>query len=336
MRRRCKTVRLQFMRWDDHGWDPYGPAQLDDVRGAIDANGKITAIDYTSWLQPLTNSNNAYETTYEQAGFGTIKTGQGGANTSIVGGPQYAIANRRITSKSIPFGSGPVLKTAQFRAPGDVEATFAFEQMIDELAYAASMDPVAFRLAQMTDDRWMSALNQTAKAAGWQPKVAASKLSDANVVTGRGVALAPRSGSLSAVIADVEVNKQTGKIVAKHMYASQDAGLSVYVSGSESQMTGGVIQSVSRALSEAVTFNKTRVTSLDWVTYPLLRFKDHPAVTPVLIQRPEIVPGGGGEPPAVPTPAAIANAFFDATGVRIRQMPMTPARVRAVLKAAGK
>ena len=86
---------------------PYGPAQLDDVRGAIDAGGKIVALDYTSWLQPLTNSNNAFETTYEQSGFGTIKTGQGGANTSIVGGPQYVIPNRGITSKSIPIGSGP-------------------------------------------------------------------------------------------------------------------------------------------------------------------------------------------------------------------------------------
>jgi CO/xanthine dehydrogenase Mo-binding subunit len=210
-----KTVRLQFMRWDDHGWDPYGPAQLDDVRGAIDANGRITAIDYTSFVQPLTNSNNAYETTYEQAGFGTIKTGTGSANTSITAGAQYAIPNRRVTTKSIPLGSGPLLKTAQFRAPGDIEAAFAFEQLIDELAYAANMDPVAFRLAQMSDERWKAILNETAKAAGWQPRVAASRLSSAKVVTGRGVALAPRSGSLSAVIADVEVNKETGKARAR-------------------------------------------------------------------------------------------------------------------------
>jgi CO/xanthine dehydrogenase Mo-binding subunit len=330
-----KPVRLQFMRWDDHGFDCYGPGQLDDIRAGIDANGRITALDYTSWVQPLTNSNNAFETTYEMAGFGPISTGTGSANTAIVGSSHYTIANRRITTKSIPFGSGALLKTAQLRAPGDVEATFAFEQMIDELAHAANMDPVAFRLAQMNDDRWISNLNQTASVAKWETGVAASNLSSADVVTGRGVALAPRSGSLSAVIADIQVTKSTGKILVKHMYASQDAGLSIYVGGSENQMIGGVTQSVSRALYEAITFNKTRVTSLDWATYPLLRFKDHPAVTPILIQRPEIVPGGGGEPPAVPTPAAIANAFFDATGVRIRQMPMTPARVRAVLKAAA-
>ena len=171
--------------------------------------------------------------------------------------------------------------------------------------------------------------------AAWQPKVGASKLSDANVVTGRGVALAPRSGSLSAVIADVEVNKKSGKILVKHMYASQDAGLTISPSLAENQMTGGVIQSVSRALHEQISFTKTRVTSVDWVTYPLLRFKEHPAVTTIVIQRTDQIPGGGGEPPAVPTAAAIANAFFDATGVRIRQAPMTPARVRAVLKAAG-
>ena len=180
--RRRQPVRLQFMRWDDHGWDRTGRPQLDDVRGAIDANGKITAIDYTSWLQPLTNSNNAFETTYEQAGFGTIKTGRA-ARTR---------ASRRAAVRDLeppdheqvdPVRKRPLLKTAQFRAPGDVEATFAFEQMIDELAYAANMDPVAFRLAQMNDDRWVSALTQTAKAANWQTRVSASKVSDANVVT---------------------------------------------------------------------------------------------------------------------------------------------------------
>src|SRR5205823_3948597 len=187
--------------------DPYGPGELDDVRGAIDANGKIVAIDFTATLQPLTNSNNAFETTYEMAGGGTVKTGTGGANTSITNGPQYVIPNRRVTSKSIPFGSAPLLKTAQLRAPGDIQATFG--------------------LAQMNDPRWTEILNQTAKVAAWQPKIAASKLTDANVVSGRGVALAPRSGSLSAVIADVEVNKKTGKILVKHMYASQDAGLTI-------------------------------------------------------------------------------------------------------------
>ncbi len=325
-------VRVQFMRWDDNGWDNYGPAQLNDVRGAIDANGKIVAMDYTSWVMPGTN---AQETASEQTRLGPLKTGTGSANTSITNGPQYAIANRRVTSKSMPFSSSPVLKTAPLRAPGDLQACFAYEQMIDELAHAANMDPVAFRLAQMNDPRWIATLNAATTAANWQPKVAASSLSKANVVTGRGVALAPRSGSLSAVVADVEVNKKTGKILVKHMYASQDAGLTIYPSGAESQMMGGVIQSVSRSLSEAITFSKTRVSSNDWVTYPLLRFKDHPGVTSVVVQRTDLVPGGSGEPPAVPTPAAIANAFFDATGVRIRQAPMTPGRVRAVLKAAG-
>ena len=326
-------IRLQFMRWDDNGWDNYGPAQLNDVRGAIDAGGKIVAMEYTSWVMPGTN---AQETASEQTRLGPLKTGTASANTSITNGKQYVIPNRRVLSKSMPFSSSPVLKTAPLRAPGDLQAAFAYEQMVDELAYAANMDPVAFRLAQMDDQRWRDILLAATKAANWQTKVAASSLSKENVVTGRGVALAPRSGSLSAVVADIELNRSTGKITVKHMYASQDAGLTVYVSGSESQVMGGVIQSVSRSLSEGVSFTKTRVSSNDWVTYPLLRFKDHPGVTPVIVQRPDVVPGGGGEPPAVPTPAAIANAFFDATGVRIRQAPMTPARVRAVLKSAGK
>ena len=150
--------------------------------------------------------------------------------------------------------------------------------MIDELAYAANMDPVAFRLAQMNDDRWVVGARRRRR----RPRTGRRSVAGVEACRTRTSSPAAASRSrrararCSAVIADVEVNKKTGKIVVKHMYASQDAGLSIYVSGSESQMTGGVIQSVSRALSEAVTFNKTRVTSLDWATYPLLRFKDTP------------------------------------------------------------
>ena len=129
--------------------------------------------------------------------------------------------------------------------------------------------------------------------------------------------------------------KATGKIVAKQMYASQVAGLTVAPSLVENQMSGALIMGVSRALHEAVAFDTGRVTSLDWVTYPLLRFKDHPSVTTVVVQRTDIQPTGSGEPPTAPVAAAIANAFFDAAGVRVLEAPMTPARVRATLKAAG-
>jgi CO/xanthine dehydrogenase Mo-binding subunit len=177
-------------------------------------------------------------------------------------------------------------------------------------------------------------LEAVAKMARWQPKVAASRVGSGNVVSGRGVAIGGFAASAAAVVADVEVNRKTGKIVARHMYASQDAGLVVNPAFVENQMEGNLVQATSRALIEEVVTSKKRVTSLDWASYPILRFRDHPNVSTVLVTRPEIASTGSGEPPTAPTAAAIANAFFDATGVRIRQAPMTPGKVRAVLAAA--
>ena len=131
------------------------------------------------------------------------------------------------------------------------------------------------------------------------------------------------------------MNKKTGKILVKHIYAAQDSGLIVNPAGVENQIVGQVVMNTSRALLEQVRFNTKRQTSLDWVTYPILRFKDAPKVTPIVINRPEIPMAGGGDHVMEHVPAAIANAFFDATGVRIREVPMTPARVRAALAARG-
>jgi CO/xanthine dehydrogenase Mo-binding subunit len=153
---------------------------------------------------------------------------------------------------------------------------------------------------------------------------------------------------MAGVVADITVNKKTGKITVTHAYGAQDTGLTVYPGGIENQAVGSMTQGASRALYEEVAFDKGRVTSLDWVSYPIMRFKDAPKITFSYIQRydiPAVDTGsvassgllvtGSGEPPTAPMAAAIANAFFDATGVRIREAPMTPARVRAVLKAAG-
>jgi CO/xanthine dehydrogenase Mo-binding subunit len=223
------------------------------------------------------------------------------------------------------------------------------------------MDPVAFRMQNMTSnafeaqnklpltwDRWKNVLTEVAKISNWQPKVAASNLGSGNVVTGRGVALGGFAGTMSGIVADISVNKKTGKITATHLYGAQDTGLSVYLGGVENQAVGSMTQGLSRALYEALVFNKSNVTSLDWVTYPILRFKDAPPVTFSVVQRTDIpavdsgtvaangvLATGSGEPPTAPIAAAVANAFFDATGVRIRQAPLTAARVRATLKAAG-
>jgi CO/xanthine dehydrogenase Mo-binding subunit len=165
--------------------------------------------------------------------------------------------------------------------------------------------------------------------------VAASNLGTGEVVTGRGISLGGFASTQVGIVAHVQVNKKTGKIVVTHLYAAQINGLTVSPGLVENQMSGNLIQGLSRGLYEEVTFNRKRVTSLDWITYPILRFKESPKVTTVSIQRKDLPSTGSGEPVNAPVAAAVANAFFDATGVRIRVAPMTPARVRATLKAAG-
>jgi CO/xanthine dehydrogenase Mo-binding subunit len=208
------------------------------------------------------------------------------------------------------------------------------------------MDAYEFRVKNVTtgpgrpgpwydSDRWLGVLNAVAKAANWQRRVSAANLSDATVVSGRGIASAPHAMSTSSVVAEIEVNKKTGKILVKHLYMAVDTGLAINPELVENQMIGGVVMATGRVLHEGVLFNKSRVTSLDWVTYPILRFKDSPKVTAQVLQHVEQRTGGAGEVPEAPAIAAIANAFFDATGVRIRESPMTPARVRATLKAAA-
>jgi CO/xanthine dehydrogenase Mo-binding subunit len=326
-----KPVRLQLMRWDEHGWDQFGPAQLMDMRGGIDANGKIVALDYTVLSQPSTD----FDTSLELTGTPYPAAGTASPRNEAVG-EAYAIPNKRTIGKTVPVFEG-YLKRGNLRNPQGPQTAFAAEQMIDELAYAAKMDPLEFRRQNITDQRYLGALNAVAQAAGWQPRVAASNVSDANIVTGRGFSFGRHgSAGMAASVVEIEVNRKSGKILVKHLFTAMDTGLAVNPGLIENQMSGAGVMGVSRALHETVSFNRTNVTALDWVSYPILRFREAPKVTTVVVSRPEFPPLGAGEPPHQPIPPAIANAFFDATGVRIREAPMTPDRVRAVLKAAGK
>ncbi len=347
-----KPVRLQLMRWDEHGWSHYGPAQITDVRGGVDANGNLVAFEYTALAIPYFTTNHTQQQITGTAAFATA-----GFQDTVISGSQYNVANRTVIGKGLPLQNN-YFKTTFLRAPNAPQSAFGAEQLIDELAYAAKMDPVAFRLKNIatptspTPDvaqRWKNALEGVARISNWKPKVAASSLSNANVVTGRGVAFGQFANSRVAGVADIEVNKKTGKITVTHVYVASDAGLVVYPDGMHNNEEGAIMQGVSRALTEQLVFNKSNVTSLDWVAYPTIRFKDAPAITLESLQRTDVpvndttsVAAGGsrstgsGEPGLVPVPAAIANAFFDATGVRIREAPMTPGRVRAVLAAAGK
>jgi nicotinate dehydrogenase subunit B len=247
-------------------------------------------------------------------------------------GSMYKVANRRVVSHAVPMQG--YLRGAALRSPLDLSFAFASEQTIEELAHAVEMDPLEFRRKNIGDHRWLGVLNAAAEAAKWTPKVMASSLSDAEVVTGRGIGLGTHHVSYGAAVAEVEVNKRTGNIVVKRVHAAMDVGLAVNPALVENQIVGQVVQSVSRVLKEEVTFDKTGVTSLDWMSYPVLRFAEHPDVVPVVVQRINEQATGAGEEVMGATAAAVANAFFDATGVRLRQYPMTAERVRAALAEA--
>jgi CO/xanthine dehydrogenase Mo-binding subunit len=322
-----KPVRVQLTRDQEHGWDFFGPATLVDVRGAVDAQGKITAYDYVSYQQAWVFN----EATDYHAGRPLSLGGFGAADIENAGS-QYKIANHRVLGRSVPNDSG-LPKVAYLRAPAAPQALFASEQMIDELAYAAAMDPVAFRKQNIENYRWAGVLEAAANAAGWKSYRANSKAGKGRVLKGRGVAIGGFASTYAGIVAEIEVDTVTGKIRVKHVYAAHDCGLVINPNTVEQQVEGCVIQGVSRALIEEVKFSKSRVTTLDWESYPILRYKDSPEITTVLLNRPELRASGAGEPATAPVAAAIANAFFDATGKRIRTMPMTPARIRAALKA---
>jgi CO/xanthine dehydrogenase Mo-binding subunit len=335
-------VRLQYMRWDEHGWDFYGPPQMMDIRGGVDAKGNIVGIDYTAFTFGSTASDLV---TAQLTGTPITAPTPGSVEHWGVIGSMYNLPSQRVTVKNVP-ALNQQFRTSFLRAPLGPQTNFGYEQMIDELAYAAKMDPLQFRVQNVATaknplfpwydpDRWLGVLNAAAQAAKWQPRVAASLLSDARVVTGRGISSSPHSWTPCTAIAEIEVNKKTGKIVVKKIYMAMDAGLSVNPGFVENQISGGAVQAASKVLLEQVSFDNRRVTGVDWVTYPILRFKDSPEVIPIVIQRTDKVPGGVGETPIPPVQAAIANALFDATGVRLREAPLTPPRVRGALKAAG-
>jgi nicotinate dehydrogenase subunit B len=326
-----KPVRVQFMRWDELGWDNYGPAHLADVRAGIDADGRLVAYEYHGWQHGW----NIQETTHELALQASPKERTTGAGSIPVNrmstGSMYAVANRRVVSHAVPMVG--MLKGAPLRSPLDLSFAFASEQTIDELALAAKMDPLEFRRKNIGDARWLGVLNAAAEAAKWQPRLAASSLAKDEVVRGRGIGLGTHHVSYGAAVAEIEVNRRTGNIVATRLYGALDAGLIVNPALVENQIIGQMIQATSRTLKEEVTFDRNGVTSIDWVSYPVLRFAEHPHVTPVVVQRLEEPSTGAGEEVMGATAAAIANAFFDATGVRLRQYPMTPERVKAAVAA---
>jgi nicotinate dehydrogenase subunit B len=326
-----KPVRVQFMRWDEHGWDNYGPAHVGEARAAADAAGKIVAYEYHGWQHSWSGTEASAQLAGERAVEFIAGPTQGvqGVNRLTCGG-MYQIPNLRLVNHKLPVVE--YLKAGWLRSPLDLSFAFASEQAIDQLAHLLAIDPYEFRQRNIADTRWLGVLDAAAKAARWTPRPAVSKRSGAKVVTGRGIGLGTHLQSWGGAVADIEVNTETGKVIARHLYGALDAGLVVNPAIVESQICGQLVQTASRMFHEEVTFDTTGVTSLDWSSYPILRFEECPEVTPIVVQRLNEPCLGAGEEVMAAAAGAIANAFFDATGVRMDTFPLTPKRVLSALK----
>jgi CO/xanthine dehydrogenase Mo-binding subunit len=332
-----QPVRVQGMRHDGTAWDPKAPASVHRARAAIDANGKVVAYDFTTRaFSRATIDSNESDPRDSLVGMELGLPPKGGIT---FGTPEesYAFDNKMLAWEVIPdlIASASPMRTSHMRDPVGLQIQFASEQFIDELAYATGEDPIAFRIKYAKAPRDIAALKAAAEKSGWQPRGNAKRDFSGNVLTGRGIAYAQRAGTIVAVVAEIEVNRKTGRIWGRKFTVAHDCGLIVNPQGLRYTIEGGLVQALSRTLYEEVQFTPDQVKSVDWNTYPILDIKDTPeAIDIVLINRPEAPPTGAGEATCRVLPAAVANAFFDATGVRMRQAPLNPARVKAILAKA--
>lgn len=324
-----KPVRVQFSRANEIGWDNYGPAHVGEVAIGADKDGKLVSYQYDGWHHGWHIEESTEELALDTP-VRELSKGPGSlfVNKFVTGG-MYAIPNRLLVNHAIPGLEG-YLKGANLRAPMDLHYTFTSEQVIDQLAAEVGLDPFEFRRRNAANERWLGVLEAAAKAANWQPRSPSQAQQSGDVVKGRGIALGTHRASMGAAVVDIEVDRKSGEIVVKHVYAAMDCGIAVNPDIVESQIIGMAIQGTSRMLHEEVQFSKSEVTSLDWNSYPILRFGHHPEVTPIIVKRND-PPLGAGEEVLPAVGAAIANAFADATGKRMTQYPMTPQRVMATL-----
>ncbi len=329
-----KPVRVQWTRADEHGWEPKGPAQLITVRAGVDAQGNIVAWDYMERGFPWSESAGNPLLAARQIGMKSVSPGQ--SNGTAGGGEAYEFENQRIIAALIPWSQDTPtpLRTSNLRAPGDLARTFASETFLDEIAADLRVDPVQFRLRYLKNNKRVTeALVAATQAAQWKEDVSHSAPTSGSKAMGRGVSVSGRDGTITAAVAEVEVDKSSGEVSVKRVTLAHDCGLIVNPDGLRNQIEGNVIQGVSRTLLEEVRFDAKGVKNLDWVSYPIVTFRRVPDVQMVLLNRKEMPALGGGEPSTVPVPAAIANAVYDAIGVRMREVPITPQKIQSSLKS---
>ena len=338
-----KPVRVQWMRDDMHAWGAKGPAVLCDMSAGLTDTGEVKAVKFTSiafsggetMFRPDSAGNYLVgQLTGIPNTTGADEFAQWGSNT-----PAYSFENLHAVAHVVPafYDVASPLRTTHLRDPEGPATSFAVESFMDELAVAAGMDPIEFRIKHIDEKRAHAVLKAAADKAGWTPRVSPKKASTrGDIATGRGVALGTRNGTYVGTIADVEVNRKTGVVRVTRFVCAHDCGLIINPEAVRTTVAANLIQSMSRTLHEEVSFDRSNVTSVDWRSYPVSRASEIPAqIDVVLIDHPEIPSTGAGEPSSRPTPAAITNAAFDATGVRIRRGPLTPERVKAALAGRG-
>jgi CO/xanthine dehydrogenase Mo-binding subunit len=327
-----KPIRVQGMRKDGTGWDPKGPASIHTARAALDKDGNVLAWHFESkgFSRVDVNSNESApnDTLAGQLIDVPLKPGIGfGLPEESYGFPAKRKAWETVAAL---LDRASPLRTTHLRDPVGPQIHFASESFMDEVAYGTGMDPVAFRLKYLTDPRDIAVVKAATEKAGWQARTAPRRQNANGKLKGQGMAYAQRSDTRIAVVCDVEVDIKTGQVWARKFTVAHDCGMIINPLQLTRTIEGNVVQGTSRALHEEVQFDDKNVTSVDWETYPILDITETPeAINVVLINRKEIVPSGAGEPSMRPVAAAIANAIFDATGVRIRQAPFTPDKLRA-------
>jgi CO/xanthine dehydrogenase Mo-binding subunit len=353
-----RPVRLQWSREEETAWDTKGSPYAFKLRGGLDANGKLTALEYDACAADHNHLGyNEADTVLiaQLTGRRPARVAAGSAETPSV---MYGIANQRLSARvvGLPLIWETPLRTGNLRDPDGPQVTFAFESFIDELAVAAKADPVQFRLQlleQSSEDdvfkkaRSIAVVRAAAKAFRWDtrasPKMSAAQQRSARAggkaLTGRGIAYTFRGNTIAASIVEVEVDRQTGHIWVKRLVCAFDCGLVINPEGLRRTVECGALHALSRALHEEVLFDGEKVTSVDWATHPSLRHSDTPASIEVVLvngdpnpKRTDLAPYGAGECSHKPMIAAVANAVYDATGVRLRRPPFRDERVLAALK----